>query len=57
MSCTAQQDFVLSVLIICHIECMYEIISDVCHQRTTGRAAEGMILVCLDAFTFAKSVL
>lgn len=54
---TAKQDFVLSVLIICHTECMYETPIDTCHQMMTGRAAEEIIIVYLEAFMFAKSVL
>lgn len=36
---------------------MYETPSDTCHQMMTGRAAEEIIIVCLDALMFAKSVL
>lgn len=57
ISHTAKEDFVLPVLIICHTECMYEVLRDTCHQLTTGKAAEEIIIVCLDAVMFAKSVL
>lgn len=36
---------------------MYEILSDICHQMMTGRAADEITIMCLDALMFAKSVL
>lgn len=36
---------------------MYETPTGTCHQMMTGRAAEEITIVCLDALMFAKSVL
>lgn len=47
----------MSVLTTCHTECTDEILGDICHQMTTGEAAEEIIIMCLDALMFAKSVL